>query len=142
MDERITRRGSLVKLGGFMAAVLGAGAWKTASAEGGPSGVASGAVTCVLAPEQTEGPYYISGEQLRRNNTCRTPAAPLALRLRFSDALTDKVFKRSPYSSRPNRDQRNATDMVCRNGGKRSLLSMKRSGAGYVGRITMGVVRS
>ena len=60
----------------------------------------------------------------------------------FPDSLTDAVYRRSPYSQRPNRDVRNATDSIFRNGGKRSLLTLVRSGNGYVGSITMGVQRS
>jgi hypothetical protein len=52
------------------------------------------------------------------------------------------VFRRKPYSRRPNRDTRNATDAVFRNGGRRSLLSLRRSGGIYVGTIRMGVHRS
>ena len=59
----------------------------------------------------------------------------------FSDTLTDAVYKRLPYSRRPNRDVRNATDMIFRNGGIRSLLTLRRKGGGYVGSITMGVRR-
>src|SRR5207302_7281519 len=55
--------------------------------------------------------------------------------LYFQDALTDAVYRKTPYSSRPGRDVRNATDSVYRNGGKRSLLSVRRSGASYVGTI-------
>ena len=61
--------------------------------------------------------------------------------LYFPDKVTDAVFKRSPYRRRPNRDTRNATDFIYRNGGRRSLLTQRRSGAGYVGEITMGVSR-
>jgi protocatechuate 3,4-dioxygenase beta subunit len=60
----------------------------------------------------------------------------------FSDSLTDRVYQRAPYSRRPNRDTRNATDSIFRNGGRRSLLTVRKSGTGYVGRITMGVSRS
>jgi hypothetical protein len=63
---KLTRRGSLVGLGGFLLAALG---WRSTKAEAGPAGVASGAVACVLTPEQTEGPYYIAGERLRRDIT-------------------------------------------------------------------------
>ena len=35
----------------------------------GPAAVALGAVTCVLAPEQTEGPYYLEDHRVRRNIT-------------------------------------------------------------------------
>jgi protocatechuate 3,4-dioxygenase beta subunit len=185
------------------------------------------AVSCILTPEQTEGPYYIAGEKLRRNitegrpgtalllrtfvvdaTTCRpiknaavdiwhadaggvysgfgdgaasrtfmrgiqrTNAKGLALfrtiypgwyqgrtvhihvkvnaggnvhtgQLYFPDSVTDAVYRRAPYSSRPVRDVRNATDSVYRNGGSRSMLSVKKNSAGvYVATITMGVHRS
>jgi protocatechuate 3,4-dioxygenase beta subunit len=60
----------------------------------------------------------------------------------FPDALTDLVYRRSPYASRGTRTTRNASDSIFVNGGKRSLLRLARSGTGYVGRITMGVSRS
>ena len=236
-DGRITRRGSLVKLGGILAAALAAGGWKADSSESasgattagaGPAGVASGAVKCVLAPEQTEGPYYISNEKVRRNITEGRPGASLTLRLAvvdastckpikgaavdiwhcdaggvysgfgqgsgnrtflrgiqktdakgiatfqtvypgwypgrtvhihvkvhlggnvvhtgqlyFPDTLTDSLYQKAPYRNRPGRDTRNANDRVYFNGGKNSMLSVRRSGAaGYVGTITMGVQRS
>ena len=60
----------------------------------------------------------------------------------FSDSLTDAVYRRAPYSSRPNRTTRNAGDMIYRDGGSRSLLKVKRNSAGvYVATITMGVRR-
>ncbi len=228
--DRITRRASLAKVGGFVAAALGASAWKLGSAAesdgAGPAAVASGAVSCVLAPEQTEGPYYIANEKLRRNITEGRPGTPLTLRLRvvdastckpiknaavdvwhcdalgaysgfgagsgnrtfmrgvqrtdangfatfqtvypgwyqgrtvhihvkvhvrgnvvhtgqlyFADRVTDTVFKRRPYSRRGARTTRNSSDSVYRNGGKRSLLGLRKHGAGYVGTIAMGVQR-
>ena len=36
MDERITRRGSLLRLGGFLAAAAGAGTWEAAAAGRSP----------------------------------------------------------------------------------------------------------
>ena len=223
--DRLTRRGSLLTLGGFVAAAFG---WKASEAAGaGPAGVATGAVTCVLTPEQTEGPYYIANEHVRRNITEGRSGTPLTLRttvvdassckqikgaavdiwhadaggvysgfgtgagnrtfmrgiqrtdakglalfktvypgwyagrtvhihvkvhlggnvvhtgqLYFPDSLTDKVFGNAPYSSRPGRDTRNATDSVYRNGGKLSLLSVHKNGSGYLAAITMGVHRS
>jgi protocatechuate 3,4-dioxygenase beta subunit len=206
---------------------MGVGGLEVADASGGPSAVASGAVSCVLTPEMTEGPYYIAGEKVRRNitdghpgtplrldltvldvSTCRpvagaavdvwhadaagvysgfgsgaasrtfmrgiqrTNAAGLALfdtvypgwymgrtvhihvkvhvggnvvhtgQLFFPDSLTDAVYRRTPYSRRPNRDTRNAQDSIFRNGGSKSMLSLKRSGSGYVGSIAMGVHRA
>ena len=227
-EQRLTRRGSLLRLGGFAAALLGAGELKLDDAEGaGPAAVASGAVTCVLTPEQTEGPYYIPNEHVRRNITDGHPGTPLILRttvvdastcrpirraavdvwhadaagvysgfgsgadnrtfmrgvqrtdarglalfrtvypgwypgrtvhvhvkvhiggnvvhtgqLYFPDAVTDAAFRKAPYARRANRDTRNATDSVFRNGGKRSMLRVSKSGGAYVAAITMGVHRS
>ncbi len=62
--------------------------------------------------------------------------------LYFPERLTDAVFRRAPYSRRPNRSTRNAADSIYRNGGRRSTLKLTRSGAGYVGSIVMGVQRS
>jgi hypothetical protein len=59
--------------------------------------------------------------------------------LYFSDALTDKVFRRRPYSRRPHRTTRNADDFVFVQGGRRSMLAVRKAGSAYVGRITMGV---
>src|SRR4051812_24855877 len=90
MDEMLTRRGSLVRLGGFLAAVLGIGAWRAAD---GPAGVASGAVRCVLTPELTEGPYYIAGEKVRRDITDGRPGTRLMLRTTVVDASTCKAIR-------------------------------------------------
>ncbi|HET9322410.1 MAG TPA: intradiol ring-cleavage dioxygenase [Gaiellaceae bacterium] len=60
----------------------------------------------------------------------------------FPDALTDRVYKRLPYSRRRRRDTRNATDSIYRNGGRRSVLKLSRNGDGYLGTIAMGVQRS
>lgn len=231
MDTRITRRASLVRAGGFVAAALGAGAWRSDAlldsnaAAGGPAAVASGEVSCVLAAEQTEGPYYLEGDKVRRNITEGKAGTPLTLNLKvvnastckpikgatvdiwhcdavgaysgveqsvgrtflrgiqktnaqgiatfqtiypgwyrgrtvhihvkvhvagnvvhtgqlyFPDAVTDVVYKRTPYSSRPGRDTRNTADNIYRNGGKRSSLGLRKrtKAAGYVGTITMGV---
>jgi len=230
MDEStLTRRGSLLRLGGFLVTALGAAGLKIERSEGaGPAAVASGAVSCVLTPEQTEGPYYIAGEKVRRNITEGRPGAPLLLRafvvdastckgiknaavdiwhadaggvysgfgqgaasrtfmrgiqktnakglalfrtvypgwyqgrtvhihvkvhlggnvvhtgqLYFPDTITDAVYRKAPYSSRPSRDVRNANDSVYRNGGSRSLMSVRKNSAGvYVATIMMGVHRS
>jgi protocatechuate 3,4-dioxygenase beta subunit len=221
---KLTRRGSLVGFGGFVLGLLG---WRAASSEGaGPDGVASGAVACVLSPEQTDGPYYIAGEKLRRDITEGRPGTPLLLRLKvvdastckpikgaavdiwhtdalgvysgfgsgsgnrtfmrgvqrtdknglarfrsvypgwypgrtvhihvkvhvagnvvhtgqlyFPDSVTDKVFRRKPYSRRGRRSTRNASDFVFAQGGRRSMLSLRKTGTAYVGSITMGVSR-
>ena len=228
MNAKITRRDSLVRFGGLLGALLGAGSWKAADSAGaGPGGVASGALSCVLTPEQTEGPYYIPNERVRRDITEGKRGRPLLLRLTvvdastckpikgaavdiwhadalgvysgfgrgrgnrtflrgiqrtdanglarfrsvypgwypgrtvhihvkvhvggnvahtgqlyFPDSVTDRVFRGAPYKRRGRRTTRNRNDSVFVNGGRRSLLSLRKSGNAYVGRITMGVVVS
>ena len=224
MEEPITRRGSLAKLGGLMVAVAGGGSLLPGPAERGNKAIETGTVQCVLTPELTEGPYYIAGEKVRRDIRDGHPGTLLALRLRvlnaatckpikgaavdiwhadaagnysgfgagsssrtfmrgvqrtdktglavfttvypgwyrgravhihvkvhvggdvvhtgqlfFSDALTETVYRSAPYAARGNPDVTNANDSIFVNGGKRSLLSVTKSGAGYVGSIAMGV---
>jgi protocatechuate 3,4-dioxygenase beta subunit len=227
--DRLSRRDSLVKLGGLLAGVTAAGGRMLADEAGaGPAAVASGLVSCVLAPEQTEGPYHLDDHRIRRDITEGKPGVPLTLRLGvvdvsscravkgaavdiwhcdaggvysgttaqdtekerflrgtqrtdakgvalfrtiypgwyqgrtvhihvmvhiggnvvhtgqlyFADALTDTVYRRSPYRNRPNRSTRNVGDSIYRNGGKQSTLRLAKSGSGYVGEITMGIQRS
>ncbi len=212
LDSKLTRRGSLVRFGGLLGALLGAGGWKIAESEGaGPAAVASGAVSCVLAPEQTEGrpgvPLLLrlnvvdastcspikgaavdiwhanalgvysgfgsgSGNRTFMRGIQKTNASGLARfrsvwpgwyqgrtvhihvkvhvadnvvhtgQLYFPDSVTDKVFRRKPYSRRGKRTTRNANDFVFAQGGKRSLLSVRKSGSAYIASITMGVHRT
>ena len=95
MNGPITRRDSLVKLGGLVAGALGVAAWKTASeADGsGPAAVSAGVVSCVLAPEQTEGPYYVPSAKVRRDVTEGKRGTLLMLRLTVVDASTCKAIK-------------------------------------------------
>jgi len=228
-ENQLTRRGSLLKLGGLLGAALGAGAWKAAESDGaGPAGVASGEITCVLTPEQTEGPYYIADEKVRRNITEGRPGTPLSLRafvvdastckpiknaavdiwhadaggvysgfgqgadnrtfmrgiqrtnakglaifrtvypgwysgrtvhihvkvhlggnvlhtgqLYFPDSVTDAVYRKAPYNTRPNRSTRNAGDSIYRNGGRKSQVTVRKNSAGvYIATIRMEVSRS
>src|SRR5260221_3718704 len=226
-DEPFTRRRSLTRLGGLVVAAAGGGALLTNDAVGGNRAIESGAVSCVLTPELTEGPYYIAGEKVRRDireghpgtlltlhlavlhaSTCqpikgaavdiwhadaagnysgfgagaasrtfmrgiqRTGANGVATfatvypgwyqgrtvhihvkvhvggavvhtgQLFFSDTVTDAVYKTSPYDKRPNRDVRNANDSIFVNGGKLSLLHLRKLKHGYAGSIAMGVHRS
>jgi protocatechuate 3,4-dioxygenase beta subunit len=80
-DRRLTRRTTLVRAGGLAAAAVGA------------ASLPADAVACVLAPEMTDGPYYLPGEKLRRNITEGLPGAPLALRLTVVDAASCKPVK-------------------------------------------------
>ena len=89
----ITRRDSLLKGGGLFAALLAGGAAAEDSDGAGPAAVASGAVTCVLTPELTEGPYYVDDQKLRRNITEGRPGVALTLKLAVVNASTCKPIK-------------------------------------------------
>ena len=104
MEEniRISRRATLAKLGGLLAGAAAVGGLKAADSIGatdgetlgdGPAGVSSGAVTCVLAPEQTEGPYYLDDAKVRRNITEGKAGVPLSLRLLVVDTSSCKPIK-------------------------------------------------
>jgi protocatechuate 3,4-dioxygenase beta subunit len=92
-DDRLTRRGSLARLGTLLAAAAGGGISAAAADGSGPAAVSSGLVTCVLTPELTEGPYYIAGEKVRRNITEGRPGTPLELHLTVVDASTCKPIR-------------------------------------------------
>jgi protocatechuate 3,4-dioxygenase beta subunit len=89
ISDRLTRRDALVAAG-----LLGAagGVWSLLrsggdTAEAGAT-ARSAAARCVLAPELTEGPYYIDEHLFRRNITEGKPGTPLDLRLTVEDATT------------------------------------------------------
>jgi protocatechuate 3,4-dioxygenase beta subunit len=89
----ITRRASLLKGGGLLAALLAGGTAAEDSDGAGPAGVASGAVTCVLAPELTEGPFYVDDQKLRRNIAEGRPGVELTLALAVVNASTCKPIR-------------------------------------------------
>jgi protocatechuate 3,4-dioxygenase beta subunit len=97
--ERLTRRRTIARLGGLVAASLGAAGLEASlsgPAEGagnGPAAVASGLLSCVLTPEQTEGPYYIDTEKARRDIREGRPGLRLVLRTTVVDASTCKPIK-------------------------------------------------
>ena len=57
----------------------------------------------------------------------------------FPDAVTAAAYKAQPYAARGGPDMLNAQDSIFVHGGKRSMLALTKSGAGYVGSIAMGV---
>ena len=102
MDDdttRMTRRRSLLSAGGVLMAAVASGCGigggdddtgTTTSSSNGPDGVASGQVSCVLAPEQTEGPFYVSDSPVRRDVTEGRPGTALALALEVVNASSCK----------------------------------------------------
>lgn len=95
----MTRRRTIARLGGLVAASFGAAgleATLAGSAEGadnGPAAVAAGLVRCVLTPEQTGGPFYVDGEKVRRDIREGLPGLKLLLRTTVVDASTCKPIK-------------------------------------------------
>jgi len=243
--ERIINRRGLIKLSGLGLTTLLTGAWRSRSLSSASRlNRASTAVRCVLTPEQTEGPYYISQEKVRRTISEHKPGTPLKLRLAvvdastckpirgaavdiwhcdaggvysgfeaasaggppgggagptdkhtflrgiqftdaqgrvefdtlypgwyrgrtvhihvkvhlnhsvvgqvvhtgqlyFSDTLTHTVYQSRPYSARAAaRDTFNNADGIYQNGGRQSMLTMKRDGRGFIGSIILGVRRA
>ena len=88
--DRLSRRTTLARAGGLAAAAALASRGAPAEAAGSAQ---ESALACVLAPEMTEGPYYLPNEKVRRDITEGLPGAPLALRLTVLDASTCKPVK-------------------------------------------------
>ena len=102
--DRLTRRDSLLKLGGLAASLVGGGVaarelWDSEPADAADAATAwlaavdSGLVSCVLTPEMTEGPYYVEGDKVRRNVTEGKPGVPLALRLTVLNVSTCRPIR-------------------------------------------------
>jgi protocatechuate 3,4-dioxygenase beta subunit len=90
-ETGLTRRSTLLRLGGLAGAVVGGSAWAlgtTDEAGAGPAAVASGLVSCVLTPEMTEGPYYLDGDRVRRDMREGKPGVPLTVRAKVLDVST------------------------------------------------------
>jgi protocatechuate 3,4-dioxygenase beta subunit len=97
-EDAVTRRKALLKLGGLAAGALSAGVgarelFESEAEAAGPAAVAAGLVSCVLTPEQTEGPYYVDGPRVRRNITEGKPGTPLTLRLTVLDVSTCRPIR-------------------------------------------------
>jgi protocatechuate 3,4-dioxygenase beta subunit len=101
-ETRLTRRESLLKLGGLAATVAAGGAVvgrellaapDADAADSGLAAVDEGLVSCVLTPEMTEGPYYLPGDKVRRNVTEGRPGVPLTLRLTVLNVSSCKPIK-------------------------------------------------
>lgn len=80
--EKLTRRqaiaaSSSLALGLYLAGCGG----QREGATNSPPSATSGAASCVLTPEQTEGPYYVEESQIRSDITERRPGVPLELLL-------------------------------------------------------------
>lgn len=63
----------------------------------------------------------------------------LTSQLFFADDVTDAVYARAPYNTRPARDMRNSDDGIFRGGGANNIVAVTPNGDSYVGRMTIGV---
>ncbi len=88
-DRRLTRRQTLGIAGAAgTAAVLGGSAGKLLShmaEEPDEVTAATAARSCKLAPEVTEGPFYVALDRIRKDITEGKPGVPLTLKLRVVD---------------------------------------------------------
>jgi hypothetical protein len=115
----------------------------------------AGAASCLLTPEVTEGPYWISNRLTRRDIRAGQKGTGLLLYLTVEnaktckvisgadDTLSEKVYSASSlYTVWSSRQVHNTGDNIYTSAGsaKAQLKLSKRSGSkGYLGRITMGV---
>ncbi len=88
----LRRREALVALGGLGAGVVWAATRGSAGLARAAAATphATAAATCVLTPEATEGPYWISNHLTRRNIKDGRPGLTLALYITVVDATTCK----------------------------------------------------
>jgi protocatechuate 3,4-dioxygenase beta subunit len=97
-DHLLRRREAIAAIGGLVAAA-GIALWRLprGGEDGGPPTTAEAASKpdCVLAPEQTEGPYYIASEPFRRDVTEGHPGVPLELDLKVVNATTCKPVRKA-----------------------------------------------
>jgi len=90
-DHRLLgRREAIVALGGIGVIWYASRAARRAIRSAFAVRPASAASTCVLAPEETEGPYYIANEPFRSDITEDHPGLPLVIRFRVRSATTCK----------------------------------------------------
>jgi len=89
-------------------------------------------------------PGWYPGRTVHIHFKIRTdPAAErgreLISQLYFDDALSDKVFQRSPYSAKGRRHVRNRDDGIFRDGGDELMLAVTEKDAGYGASFDIGL---
>jgi protocatechuate 3,4-dioxygenase beta subunit len=82
-DKHITRRQALAGLG---AAGAGLAAARIAGIPGLDGAATTRAASCILTPEQTEGPYYVDINKVRKDITEGRSGVPLRLRIYVVDS--------------------------------------------------------
>jgi protocatechuate 3,4-dioxygenase beta subunit len=101
LSRALRRRELLLALGGVGVAALWQAACGSGNSKSGTTGTTAGtaahaqdaAVSCVLSPEATPGPYYIPNHLTRRDITDGRPGLPLGLHVTVVDAGTCKRIK-------------------------------------------------
>jgi protocatechuate 3,4-dioxygenase beta subunit len=90
---KLTRRQSLVRFAGAAVAAAGGSAFRDTPS--GAAAIEQGVAQCILTPELTQGPYYVSGEAIRHDITEGKAGAPLLLSCRVVNASTCKPIARA-----------------------------------------------
>ena len=129
---------------------LGTYSWYAAAGEGdevGPAPLEAGTFLRGSQRSEAEGrcrfrtiyPGWYSGRAVHIHAKVHHPAGLLTVQLYFPEEVTDAVHGRSPYASRPRRDTTNEVDVIFREGGSSTLLSLTSDGDGYRAEVTLVV---
>jgi protocatechuate 3,4-dioxygenase beta subunit len=82
-------------------------------------------------------PGWYPGRAVHIHSKVRHAAGVLTVQLYFPEDVTDAVHARSPYVSRSRRDTMNDVDVIYREGGASTLLSLGPDGDGYRAEATL-----
>ena len=121
---------------------LGIYSWYAAAEENdgvGPALLEAGTFLRGSQPAGAEGrcrfrtiyPGWYPGRAVHIHAKVHHASGLLTIQLYFPEELTDVVHARSPYASRPCRDTTNDVDVIYREGGSSTLLSVRPDGDGY-----------
>ncbi|MBD2257393.1 intradiol ring-cleavage dioxygenase [Pseudanabaena sp. FACHB-2040] len=73
-----------------------------------------------------------------RTNSASQSAREFTSQLYFDDAVTDQIYRQSPYSAERQRTPNNQ-DGIFQNGGNQLMLQLTQAAEGYVGRFSIGL---
>lgn len=85
--DGMTRRDFALRMAGGVAAVALGGCGESAASDGGAGGTVARS-TCTLYPQETQGPYFLDLDMLRRDITEGRRGAPLGLALQVVNAAS------------------------------------------------------
>jgi protocatechuate 3,4-dioxygenase beta subunit len=74
-----------------------------------------------------------------RTGSASQPSYEFTSQLYFDDAVSDRIYTQSPYSSKGERTQRNEQDGIFRDGGEQLMLQLTEDAQGYVATFDIGL---